>query len=274
MTAAPDANDVLFGSNAPSAKFDHPGTTVGGTITAPPRTKQEKEWNNVTRRSDGPPKFFPSGDPIMEVLVDVQTQQRDPSIQNDDGIRTIYISGKRMKDAVRDAVRQTGAARLEVGAELHVTFTGLGEAPSPGANQPKEFAVRYIPAAQGAIFGGQQGQPQQAPQQGYQQPQAQQAANPWAGQQQPQQAYQQPAQQQPAQQAPQQQTYAQPAQQAAYQQPPAQQAPPQQQPPAGPTPEQIAGLIANRTDPNLVFPGVHLTPEQQAQVAAFAQPQG
>lgn len=268
MTAAPDANDVLFGSNAPSAKFDNPGTTVGGTITAPPRTKQEKEWNNATRRSDGPPKFFPSGDPIMEVLVDVQTQQRDPSIQNDDGIRTIYISGKRLKDAVRDAVRQSGAQRLEVGAELHVTFTGLGEAPSVGANQPKEFAVRYVPAAQGAIFGGQQppqGQPQQFAQGGYVQPQA--------PVQQPQQAYQAPPAQQyqqpPAQ--PQQQVYAPPVQQ----QPVAQQAPvqqPQQAAPGQPTPEQVAGLIANRTDPRLVFPTYQLTPAEAQQVAAFAAP--
>jgi hypothetical protein len=179
MTASTDANDVLFGSNSPSAKFDQPGTTVGGIITSTPRSKQEQEWNQATQRSDGPPKFFPSGDPIMAVLIDVQTQLRDPSIQNDDGIRTIYIQGKRLKDAVRDAVRQAGAQRLEVGAEIYVTFTGLGPAPSAGANQPKEWAVRYVPGAQAAVgLGQQQPAAQQAPAQQapvQQQPAAQQA---------------------------------------------------------------------------------------------------
>lgn len=175
MTATHDANDILFGSSAPSAKFDQPGTTVGGIIASPPRAKQEQEWNQQTRRSDGPPKFFPSGDPIMTVLVDVQTNLRDPSMQSDDGIRTIYVQGKRMKDAVRDAVRQAGAARLEAGAELWVTFTHYGPAPSAGASEPKEWAVRYVPAASAAV--GLSQQPQQAAQQPVQQP-VQQVAPP------------------------------------------------------------------------------------------------
>jgi hypothetical protein len=179
MTVTPDANDVLFGSNKPGANFDQVGTTVGGVITAPGRSFQEREWNHQTQRSDGPPKTFPnSGDPIMGVALDVQTNQRDPSVQGDDGIRTIYIRGKRLKDAVREAVRSSGAQRLEVGAEIWVTYTHDGPPPSSGSNPPKEWAVRYVPAASAAIGLGQQGQPQQQP----------------YGQQQPQQAYQQPQQ--------------------------------------------------------------------------------
>jgi hypothetical protein len=224
MTASPDANDVLFGTNKPSARFETPGTTVGGKITAPPRTRQEQEWNNVTQRSDGPPKFFPSGDPIMSIMVDVQTQLRDPQVENDDGQRTIYIQGKRLKDAVRDAVKAVGGERLEVGGELHVTFTHLGEAPSVGANQPKEWAVRYVPASQTAL----------------QQPQQPQQSNPWqqgtpaAPQQAP------PVQQQPA------QTPLPP------QQPPAA---PQQAPANAPTPEAIKALRNAGVDPVTVYPG-------------------
>lgn len=251
MTATPDANDVLFGSNAPTAKFDQPGTTIGGVIAALPRAFQEREFNIQTQRSDGPGKTFPSGDPIMGVAIDVQTNLRDPSIQNDDGIRTIYVQGKRLKDAVRDAVRQAGAQRLEVGAEIWVTFTGLGQAAGPGVNPPKEYAVRYVPGGQAALGLGQQAAPvQQVAQQPVQQQVAQQPA---------QQAYAPPVQQQPVQVAQQ----PQPVQQVA-------QAPAG---PAQPTPEQIAGLLANRMDPRTVFPTYQLTPEEAQQVAAFTNAQ-
>jgi hypothetical protein len=277
--AAPDANDILFGSNAATAKFSEPGTTIGGLILRPPRAYQEREYVEGNP-GGGNPKTFPSGDPIMGINIDVQTNVRDASVPDDDGIRTLYIEGKRLKDAVRDGVRQAGAQKLEVGAEIYVTFTHRED--PMDKRSAKHYTVRYVPVAQAAVGLGQQVQPQQqpygqqTPQQGYQQPQqaygqppAQQYASPV--QQQPQQAYQPPQQQAPAQQ------YAPPAQQAYS--PPVQPQQPVQQPPAqqslaGPTSEQIAGLLATRTDPRLVFPDVQLTPEQLAQVASFAQPQG
>lgn len=225
----PDANDVLMGGGgAPTAKFEQIGTTIGGRIVAPPRAHQEREYN-PTNPGQGALKTFPSGDPIYGLTVDVQTTLRDPSNAEDDGVRRIYVEGKRLKEAVRDAVRSAGGEKLEVGGELYVSFTGLGEAASATVNPPKLYAARYIPAAQAPVMGG---QPPAAPP--VQQPVAQQ--NPYAGA---------PTWAQP-----------QPAAPVAVVQPvqpvqPVQTAPAQN----GPTPEQIAAVRAAGQDPALIWPG-------------------
>lgn len=160
----PSANDVLMGGGgAASAKFDQAGTTIGGRILAEPRVYQEREYDR-NNPGNGAPKFYPkSGDPIMSVSVDVQTSARTDS--EDDGVRRIYIEGKRLKDAVRDAVRQAGAKGLEVGGELHVTYTGDGDA-EKGMNPPKLYTARYVSAssgASGAVLGVQEQAPATPP---------------------------------------------------------------------------------------------------------------
>ncbi len=119
----------------------------------------------------------------MSVSVDVQTNLRDPNLDDDDGTRRIYIEGQRMKAAVREACAAAGAPQgVEVGGELHVMFTGFGTAEA-GLNPPKEYQARYTPpgvtAANGVLMGG---QPQQAPAQGTPvvQQQAPGYADPWA----------------------------------------------------------------------------------------------
>lgn len=238
MTATPDANDVLFGTNAPTAKFDDPGTTFTGTIATPPRSFHEREYdpNNI---GGGAPKYFPSGDPIYGLTIDIQTTLRDPSIQNDSGLRTIYVQGKRLKDALRDAVRAAGAQKLEVGSEITVTFTHRED--PMDKRSAKHWTVNYVPVAQAAVF-GQQAQQPVTTQPVYQQPPAA-----------PAQAYAPPVQAPPAQ-------YQAPTPTAPVQQAPA--APVA----AGPSPEQIEGMLAAGMDPRIPFPGVQLTPEQLQRV--------
>ena len=226
MTATtPDANDVLMGGGgAPTAKFEHPGTTIGGRIVAPPRAHQEREYD-PRNPGQGKVKTFPSGDPIYGLTVDVQTQLRDASIEDDTGIRRIYVEGKRLKEAVRNAVREAGADKLESGGELHVTFTGFGQPAGAGIKPPKEYTARYVPAAQAQLMGGGQGQqpdqfnsPTPAPQWATSE---QGAVNTTTGELQQ------------------------------------QQAPPASAPAAasGPTPEAIAALRAAGVDPATVYPG-------------------
>lgn len=145
---APDANDVLMGGGgAPTAKFHTPGTSVGGRITLPPKAHQEREFKPG---GQGAPKFYPSGDPIYGVTVQVQTNLRDPAIADDDGQRRLFVEGKRMKEAVRDAVHATGEAKLLQGGELHVTYIGDGQAEN-GLNAPKLYQALYVPPAQVAL---------------------------------------------------------------------------------------------------------------------------
>ena len=163
-----DANAVLMGggSGHPAWKFDqpNPGQPRVGTIAAPPQARQERDYD-PNNPGGGDLKFFPSGDPIMGVLVEVQTGERDPSNAEDDGTRTFYIEGRYLKEAVRNAVRAANAAGLEVGGQLAVTFTHR-EDPMDKRSR-KYWQVAYTPAGNAALMTpdiGQAPQPAPAPQ--------------------------------------------------------------------------------------------------------------
>jgi hypothetical protein len=140
-----DANSFLMGGGgAPTAKFPQPGVTVGGRITETPKVEQQRDIQS------GEAKFWNDGNPMMQLVVTVQTDQRDPSIEDDDGRRRIFIKGQ-MKNAVADAVRQAGAKGLEVGGTLHVRYTHDGEQKNRGFSPPKQYAAKYTAAAQNEL---------------------------------------------------------------------------------------------------------------------------
>jgi hypothetical protein len=136
-----DANSFLMGGGgAPTAKFPTPGTTVGGRITEQPKVEQQRDIQT------GEAKIWSNGDPMMQLVVTVQTDQRDPAIEDDDGRRRLFVKGQ-MKNAVSDAVRQAGGKGLEVGGTLQVRYTHDGEQTKRGFSAPKQYAANYTPAA-------------------------------------------------------------------------------------------------------------------------------
>lgn len=161
MTQTYDANAVLMGGGgAPTWKFDDEGTRKTGTITSPPEARQEREYD-PGNPGGGAPKFFPSGDPIMGILVEVQTTERDASRDGDDGRRTFYIEGRRLKDAVKAGVRAAGASGLEVGGQLDVTLTRYD---TPGDRRSgRNWQVAYTPAGNAALMTEQAPAPAAAP---------------------------------------------------------------------------------------------------------------
>lgn len=152
-TPRPDANDILMGGGdgIKGASFANPGDSVEGTIVSPPKAREEREFNQVTKRSDGPVKTFPSGDPIYGILVDLQTAQRDPMDPEDDGVRRVYVEGRRLKDAIRTAVSNAGGKGLEVGGYLKVTHTGMEAA---GTVMAKAYVAEYRTPANQGLMGG------------------------------------------------------------------------------------------------------------------------
>jgi hypothetical protein len=136
-----DANSFLMGGGgAATAKFPTPGTVIGGRITEPPTLEQQRDIKS------GEKKFWADGDPMMQLVVTVQTDLRDPAFEDDDGKRRIFIKGQ-MKNAVSDAVRQAGARGLEVGGTLHVRYTHDGQAKERGMSPPKQYVAKYETAA-------------------------------------------------------------------------------------------------------------------------------
>lgn len=136
-----DPNAFLMGSGAPSARFEEPGASVTGRITEEPQVRQQTDFTT------GKPLFWDNGDPRMQLVVTLGTDQRDTSIPDDDGTRRVYVKGQ-MQKAVAQAVRQAGAPGLQVGGTLTVTYTGDGEAKQRGMNPPKLYTAAYTAAAQ------------------------------------------------------------------------------------------------------------------------------
>lgn len=146
MSNAPDPMSLLMGGGTPSAKFENVGDKVSGEILNV-ETKQQ------TDPKDGSLKTWDNGDPMWQIVVTLQTDQRDPEIDDDDGRRAIYVKGS-MKyastaKAVADAVRAAGAKTLEKGGTLAVQFTGEGERTNKAFNPPKLYQAAYKPPAQG-----------------------------------------------------------------------------------------------------------------------------
>lgn len=137
------ANDFLLAGGTPSARFPTVGTTVAGTVVRVGDPVQQRDFDS------GEPKTWDNGDPMMQLPVDVQTDQRDPDLTDDDGVRTLYIKAQ-LKKAVADAVRKAKAKGLEVGGTLSVTYASDGEVKKRGMNPPKVYTATYTPPAAAA----------------------------------------------------------------------------------------------------------------------------
>jgi len=138
MANKDDSSQFLFGSATSSAKFPTVGTTVSGTITDRPTQSQQ------TDPADGSLKEWSNGQPMLQLIVKLQTGNPDLNDPDDDGVRALYVKGKNLTAAIRDAVKKAGAKSLEVGGKLSVTYTGDGEKTNKAFNAPKEYSATYI----------------------------------------------------------------------------------------------------------------------------------
>lgn len=186
--------DLLAGNSA-KAYFDansQPGDAVTGVI-------EKIETTQVNDFQTKQPAFWNDGRPKEQIHVIIQTRLRDPSVDDDDGRRSLWIKGWGIQlKAFRDACRQAGVKIPKPGDTITERFVGLsqrGDAPHP----PKVFEFHIEPASSvNSLVNG--SQPQQPVQQGSQQPPVQQSQQDYPQQQYapqqptqtPNQGYQQP----------------------------------------------------------------------------------
>lgn len=149
----PMSPEGFFGAGgAPSFKFAKPGDTVAGKITDLKVVQQTKYNPNG---GAGDPLSWPNGDPMMQLNITLQTELRDPSIEDDDGKRRVYVQGKRLRNAVQDAFRAVGAPYLEIGGSYTQTFTGYDPESKNPDNPAKLYKVTYLrPNASAEFFNG------------------------------------------------------------------------------------------------------------------------
>lgn len=122
-----------------AASFAQLGDKYVGRIVS---MKQQQQTDPNT----GQPKNFPSGDPMMLWLIQLQPDTGDAvTLWAKAGRFTpVTGSGESMLGAIGTAVRAAGASSLEVGGRLAVAFTGESEAKA-GRNPAKLFTAQYQP---------------------------------------------------------------------------------------------------------------------------------
>ena len=144
MTIDPGANDLLTRSGAPSAKFPVIGTTCKGTVLGAEKTQQTDIDGNLLTWDNGEPRW--------QVVITVQTDDRDPDIEGDTGERRIFAKGQ-MLNAIKQALRDAKVTGLEVGGTIAVQYVADGER-KPGKSAPKQYVAQYKPAPAVALGGG------------------------------------------------------------------------------------------------------------------------
>lgn len=141
-----DAVDrILAGGGHPSCSFVEQGRTYEGRIVDD-REVQAREFGTHE------PKFWKDGSPVMVAVFDIQTDERDPNIEDDDGVRTLYVDKKALREAIALAFKDGGVKRgmSVVGGTLKVQFTGYGQAQQGQANPPKLFRAKFTPGSPAA----------------------------------------------------------------------------------------------------------------------------
>lgn len=141
-----NGNDLLMGGGVPWASFLKEGDSITGSIKSDPTSRQSRSLETGDRMT------WPNGDPVMEIVVMLQTELRDPEIDYDDGTRQLVINKPAMRTAIRDAVRKAGAAGIEPGGVLTVTYTSTEKPKSRGVSGAKQFSATYVPPAQGLLM--------------------------------------------------------------------------------------------------------------------------
>lgn len=144
----------FFSGGGKTAKFPTIGTTVTGTITAVHPPEPQRDFQT---QQEIPGK--------TQVRIELQTEDRDPEIEFDDGSRTLYVKGW-MTGAIGDALRKANVKEPQVGATLSVTYTGDGQPSRPGFSGPKQYSATYTPPTSntGQFFNQGQAQQPAAPQ--------------------------------------------------------------------------------------------------------------
>lgn len=130
-----------------SWKFTNPGDTHTGTITEVSDARQATEFGS------NEPAFWDREKtrPKMQVVVTLDTAERDPQDANDTGKRTLWVvedgrSGS-ILSAIRQAVHQAGAGTIDIGGQLTVAFSGFDPNSKNPANPRKIYSASYVPPA-------------------------------------------------------------------------------------------------------------------------------
>lgn len=105
------------GKGGKAVKFEEPGDSVVGVVTAEPEIQQQTDFDT------GQPAFYDSGQPKTQIVFTLKVETDD---DNDNGERRLFVAKQRQKKAIFDALKAEGVEDTAeiAGGKLYVKFTG------------------------------------------------------------------------------------------------------------------------------------------------------
>jgi hypothetical protein len=133
-----DANMLLSGPKQPIAKFDAIGDSITGTLL-------DAEVAPVTSPT-GETQLDKNGNPRQQIIYTLQTELRDPEIEDDDGKRRVFAKWAIQK-AISTCLAEMGLARqgLQEGGTLTITHNATQKASQRGYSDIKLYEAAYVP---------------------------------------------------------------------------------------------------------------------------------
>lgn len=131
---------LLRGGGGNYFSFKTAGDTVTGVIVDARKSQQTEFGTNK------PKVYEDSGNPMMQIIVTLQTTLRDPANAGDKGLRDVYIKSGQPTQRLAEVLRELGVAGLDVGGTLTMQYIGDGVATR--GLPPKHYNYAYVaPAA-------------------------------------------------------------------------------------------------------------------------------
>lgn len=130
---------------SPGAKWAQIGDKHAGRLISAEQRQQ-------TDLKDGSPKFFASGDPMMQWLITLEEADGTTVVLYAKGGNYTAATGTgwAMQVALVKALEAAGATELTMGGQLAVAWTGESE-PRPGMNAAHLYTAQYVPPKPAAI---------------------------------------------------------------------------------------------------------------------------
>lgn len=161
-------NSLLGGGSTPSLSFkgQFPVQYMGLKLLEATK-KPAYEYDPSKPNNRGAQKYWPDGNPVENVWLTVQTDQRNSA--EDDGRRVLVLDSKNKLNAVQEAVRESGGD-FAAGGILDIEWYGNDPEGKNPQNPPKLYRARWTPPTLNDALAGGWGNPAQqqapAPQQG------------------------------------------------------------------------------------------------------------
>jgi len=123
------------GSSAPS--FFNKNSKVGDSVTGSILNVDTRQARDFKTKK---PRVWENGDPVIQVIVTIQTEGLPAIDESDDGSRSIFIKfwGVQRK-ALLEALKKAGQDDLSIGQTFTTTFTGTEKAANKGEDDTKIF---------------------------------------------------------------------------------------------------------------------------------------